>query len=1155
MKPRINGCRKYQKNEITQEVEDIITYYPESYLKNLNTVDYKPLDKNDIICEFIIKEKIGEGAFGSVRLGINKQTGEKVAIKILEKLKLKKIEEKIRLEREIEILKKLKHPNIVQLYCVIETEKDIYLIMEYIKGKELFQYIILKKKLSEQEACTYFQQIINAIEYLHKLKIAHRDIKPENMIIEQNTKNIKLIDFGLSNYYGDKPNEMLSTSCGSPSYAAPEMIIGKMYRGGGVDIWSLGVVLYSMICGYLPFHDDSNQKMYTKITEGKYTVPGFVSKLGRELIHKILNINPKKRISIQQIRRDSWIKFYSNGLNKEGKSLFSDGLFINKYVIPIDEEIIDIMESLFKIPKIKSRTEVLLNNSNDYTSIYYLLINKKVNNGKKSISDFKSDLFLSYIKDNKNLLSNYDNKLENVVNARKNGILDEQENKLIKKERCLLNSESNVKSQDNIYNIYFKNNTENKLNNFSINNSSNNIINNLINNSNKMLLKQKNNINVLPLKNLKNKFKSNLNIENDKKSYTDRNNLKNIIPKTTKNNKNLILKTIFVKDNKNKILPKNYLDINTITNNYKINISKKSETISPSSRNKKLKNFQSGNSINRIKKKYSEEKSNNKKNDIKITNFVKYSQDEIEEKILKSIDNEDKNQEIKINININKNNINGNKKNDKDNINININIINTGEKSENIHNEIKFKERNFIKYKETISPIFEPQKTINNTLESNKVNYYKTLDSITQQTINQQEVSRSNNKKRIELTTLNSYLEKEETYKNNRKKGLFSSKTNKNLKKKQKTSKLLKNCKSNEKTEIKRYIKNIPNNTIKNIIKKITIDNNNNYLYNRNNFTVKNCETYDYSKKMNKENYSKKKFINNRTNNKTITNFENTSNNNKLSFSPIINKDIDFKLEINKKYKEKINKIINNIKKENNYFNKNLTNISRNYKSIENDKNVSKRENKINSYKSIKNKNRISYLKRINTDIANNKLKTNFFHNKYKSPLSPVKNKKSLIQENIYKNSNTERKNEYQKEFVGIFSNNNILINKNLLTFDFQMSNNDNKNKFSNKNKNDIKKNILNFNHDFEPFDLSCIFYLSNKEIKKYMMKRIELLKYKVKQINTNKYEISYEDNKNIYEYNLSKNYSGIIKFRRIKGINNNYINDIRNIISKLIIS
>ena len=136
MKPRINGCRKYQKNEITQEVEDIITYYPESYLKNLNTVDYKPLDKNDIICEFIIKEKIGEGAFGSVRLGINKQTGEKVAIKILEKLKLKKIEEKIRLEREIEILKKLKHPNIVQLYCVIETEKDIYLIMEYIKGKE-----------------------------------------------------------------------------------------------------------------------------------------------------------------------------------------------------------------------------------------------------------------------------------------------------------------------------------------------------------------------------------------------------------------------------------------------------------------------------------------------------------------------------------------------------------------------------------------------------------------------------------------------------------------------------------------------------------------------------------------------------------------------------------------------------------------------------------------------------------------------------------------------------------------------------------------------------------------------------------------------------------------------------------------------------------
>ena len=169
----VNGMRKYHINEKTGIAEEFLIFYPESYLNNKNHPEYyTPLNPEEIICEFIIKEKLGEGGFGSVRLGINKQTGEKVAIKILEKSKLTRYEDRIRINREIEILKKVKHPNIVQLYSVIQTDKQIFLIMEYIKGQELYQYILLKKKLSEEEACFYFQQIISGIEYLHKLKIA-----------------------------------------------------------------------------------------------------------------------------------------------------------------------------------------------------------------------------------------------------------------------------------------------------------------------------------------------------------------------------------------------------------------------------------------------------------------------------------------------------------------------------------------------------------------------------------------------------------------------------------------------------------------------------------------------------------------------------------------------------------------------------------------------------------------------------------------------------------------------------------------------------------------------------------------------------------------------------------------------------------------------
>ena len=518
----INGIRKYQIDEKTGIAEEILSFYPEEYLNNKNHPEYYiPLKKEDIICEFVIKDKLGEGAFGSVRLGINKQTGEKVAIKILEKSKLSRYQDKIKLEREIEILKKLKHPNIAQLYSVIETERQILLIMEYIKGQELYQYILLKKKLSEEESCLYFQQIISGIEYLQKLKIAHRDIKSENILIEQNTKNIKIIDFGLSNIYESKENGILTTACGSPFYAPPEMLKGEGYKGCTVDIWSVGVVLYAMICGFLPFEGSENNELYKKIIDGKYSIPSHVSSQGRELIYQMLKTNPKKRINISQIKKHPWVKFYSNGLNNDGEPIFNVGLFINKYIIPIDEDIIDEMEEKFKLSKIKIRIAILSNNSNDYTTLYYLMLKQKIDEGKKSISDLKSDLFLNYIKDRNNLLSNYKNNLKNVISSRKMGPSSCKENIYNNNEPPLDRNNINVKSLDEINLSKFQKITSKYKSSFDIKmNLNNKRKQNEIKNiqfKNKFITK-KDNLNTSPLKKTKSKIKFfSININTKKK--------------------------------------------------------------------------------------------------------------------------------------------------------------------------------------------------------------------------------------------------------------------------------------------------------------------------------------------------------------------------------------------------------------------------------------------------------------------------------------------------------------------------------------------------------------------------------------------------------------------------------------------------------------
>jgi len=368
-----------------------------------------PVINRKYIGQFILGEKLGQGTFGIVVLAKHQITGEKVAIKILDKEKIIQEADKTRIEREIKILKNLRHNNIVHLYDIKETSNSLYIIMEYIQGKELFDYIVSKKRLSEIEACNFYQQIISGIEYLGKIRVVHRDIKPENLLLDNKNK-IKIVDFGLSNIYPN--NELLQTACGSPCYAAPEMINGELYKGLGADIWSSGIVLYAMLCGYLPFEDGDNEILYKKITDGKFKTPKYLSENCKDFLHKILNVDPKKRYTIKQIKKHPWFNLINPRIN------LSEGLLLNVYIVPIDEKIVEEMATKYKFNEDIVRANLISNKHNHTTTTYYLLLMKKIREGKKSVADLKSKEFLNYISNPVNLLSTYGNDLNMIIQIR-----------------------------------------------------------------------------------------------------------------------------------------------------------------------------------------------------------------------------------------------------------------------------------------------------------------------------------------------------------------------------------------------------------------------------------------------------------------------------------------------------------------------------------------------------------------------------------------------------------------------------------------------------------------------------------------------------------------------------------------------------------------
>ncbi|KAG5618524.1 hypothetical protein H5410_018348 [Solanum commersonii] len=254
-----------------------------------------------------VGKTLGHGSFGKVKIAEHLLTGHKVAIKILNRRKMKTPDMEEKLRREIKICRLFVHPHVIRLYEVIETPTDIYVVMEYVKSGELFDYIVEKGRLQEDEARKFFQQIIAGVEYCHKNMVVHRDLKPENLLLDAR-RNVKIADFGLGNIMRD--GHFLKTSCGSPNYAAPEVVSGKLYAGPEVDVWSCGVILYALLCGTLPFDDENIPNLFKKIKSGVYTLPSHLSPLARDLIPRMLIVDPMNRISVPDIRQHQWFKIH-----------------------------------------------------------------------------------------------------------------------------------------------------------------------------------------------------------------------------------------------------------------------------------------------------------------------------------------------------------------------------------------------------------------------------------------------------------------------------------------------------------------------------------------------------------------------------------------------------------------------------------------------------------------------------------------------------------------------------------------------------------------------------------------------------------------------------------------------------------------------------
>ncbi|KAM4594092.1 maternal embryonic leucine zipper kinase [Fundulus diaphanus] len=314
-------------------------------------------------------ETIGSGGFAKVKLGRHLLTGEKVAIKIMNKKDLG--DDLPRVKLEIEAMRNLSHQHICRLYHVIETSMQIFMVLEYCPGGELFDYIIAKDRLSEQETRVFFRQIVSAMAYVHSQGYAHRDLKPENLLIDED-HNLKLIDFGLCAKPKGGLGYELMTCCGSPAYAAPELVQGKAYIGSEADVWSMGVLLFALLCGYLPFDDDNCMILYRKITRGTYDNPQWLSPGSVLLLNQMMQVEPKRRLTVRQLLDHPWVtKDFNSPVEWHSK----------QPVDHIDEDCITEMAVNMKRSR-ESTTALVKEWKYDHITATYLLLLSKKQKGK-----------------------------------------------------------------------------------------------------------------------------------------------------------------------------------------------------------------------------------------------------------------------------------------------------------------------------------------------------------------------------------------------------------------------------------------------------------------------------------------------------------------------------------------------------------------------------------------------------------------------------------------------------------------------------------------------------------------------------------------------------------------------------------------------------
>ena len=411
------------------------------------------------IGNYLVKHTLGQGTSSKVKLGVYIPSNEKVAIKIIEKNRIIKKDDDIRVKREFDMLAHFSHPNVILTAEIFEGKDSCYYcVMELCEGGELFNYIVKKNRLSENESAFFFFQLINGLEYIHSLGIVHRDLKLENLLLTDG-HILKIIDFGLSNYFNSGRSELLWTPCGSPYYASPEMVLGKRYDGFKNDVWSCGIILYAMLCGYLPFDDPDNEVLFKIILECKLKFPEHVNKLSIDLIEKILVTDPEKRITIKEIKKHP---FYL-----KGKDIFEEDFNFNNInnnqEINNDENVI---ESDLK-ERDKHQEKIIENKEKEnFADIRYKNIDNdnkdkikgerrnEINKGNLNTIDlninnnnnYNNELIKNKKKKN-NEKKNKQNKNNNVQNNKKNDnavIINDKEIELNEKKLNKLNFEINL---------------------------------------------------------------------------------------------------------------------------------------------------------------------------------------------------------------------------------------------------------------------------------------------------------------------------------------------------------------------------------------------------------------------------------------------------------------------------------------------------------------------------------------------------------------------------------------------------------------------------------------------------------------------------------------------------------------------------------------